>query len=110
MWPGRELSRLACNDDSLVGPVHRDFLQLSRLLAANAVARLEGLDVADFAIVAHPVELPVVNGVESLDLEAAVWLRGPLKPYFAVTQAFVFERVKEEAVFALERNILACDS
>lgn len=50
----------------------RNLLQVGGFLAAHAIARLESLDVAHFAKVAHLVQLSVADSVKPLDFESSV--------------------------------------
>ncbi len=47
----------------------RNFLEFRGSLAADAIARLETLEIAHVAVVAYPIELAVMNGVEPFYLE-----------------------------------------
>jgi hypothetical protein len=68
---------------------YRDFLELRGLLAADAIAGLEGLDVTYFAEITHSVELPIPDRVKALDLKCSIGFRRPLDSHLPVGQAFV---------------------
>ena len=85
----------------------RDFLELGRLLATDAIPGLEGFNVADFAEITHPVEPSVRDGVEALDLECSIGFHRPLEPHFAVRQALVLQSMVDVSGVAGEGLVLA---
>lgn len=101
------LGSSAGDKDLLIHFVDGNLLQFGGLLAANAVAGLKGLNVADFAKIADSVKLSVVEGVKSLDLESAVRPLRTLQAHVAVQQAFVLEGVGDERGLTRKRPVFA---
>jgi len=87
-----------------------DFLHFGWLLAADAVAGFERLDVADLAEVAHPEELAVAHGEEVVHLECAVGLPLAFHTDFAVRKALVLKGVKEPGGSSAEVEVPSFDS
>ena len=59
-------------------------MELCGLLAADAIARFEGFDVAHLAEITHSVELPAPDSVKPLSLKRAIGFHRPLNPDLAV--------------------------
>jgi hypothetical protein len=74
---------------------YRDFLELRGLLAADAIAGLESLDVTQFAKVTHSVEFPIPDRVKSLDLKCSIGFHRSFDPDLAVGKAFVLQGMKQ---------------
>jgi hypothetical protein len=67
----------------------RDFLELGRLLAADAIPGFKSLDVTYFAEITDAVEFPILDSVKPLDLKCSVGFHRSFQPDLAVGQAFV---------------------
>jgi len=86
---------------------YRDFLKLRGLLAADAIPGLERFDIADFAEIAHSIQLSVLDGVEAFDLKCPIGFHRPLEPHFPIGQTFVLESMVEVSGVGRKGLILA---
>ena len=86
-----------------------DFLEFGRLLAADAIARLEGYDIADLAEVTYAIQFAVFDGEKSLHLEGPLRFHRPLEPHLTVGQALVQERVEQISGVGGERLLFVLD-
>ena len=89
---------------------HGDFLKFGGLLAADAVARLERLDIADLAEIADAVEFTVFHGVEMIDLERSIRRPFAFDAYFPVGEALIFQGIQIPGAIGAERVILALNA
>jgi hypothetical protein len=72
-----------------------NFLEFGGLLAADAVAGLEGYNVAGGAEITHFKKLAVMNGEEPMNLERAIRLGDSFQPHLEAVQAFILHGVKK---------------
>ena len=89
--------------------LYGNFLEFGGLLATDAVAGLQRHDVAGGAEIAHSEGLAIVKGVEPLDLEGAVRLRGSFQAHLAAVQALVLHGVEKVGSVGGKRPLLAVD-
>src|SRR3989442_2587370 len=101
--PGREARRK--KDVLRPGMRDRNFLEVRRLLAADADTRFQSFDVANFAVVAHSKKLAVVDRVDSLHFKRPISSLHSVEPHFAFEQALVLERVEHVRSLARQGKI-----
>lgn len=82
-----------------------DFLEFGGLLAADAIAWLDRLEVADLAEVADAIKFAVAKRIKPLDFEGAVRLPRSFHSNFPIGQALVLERAQQVGRDSGERLI-----
>ena len=89
--------------------LYGNLLEFGGLLAADAVAGLEGDDVARGAEIAHAKEFAIVDCVQPMNLEGAVGLRDSFQAHVAAVQALVLHRVEKVGSIGGKRLLPAVD-
>jgi len=92
---GKRLRSSAGDHRLMVESTGGNFLELGRLLAADAEAGFERDDVARGAEILHLEELAVVHGIQPVNLKRAVGFGNALQVHLAAIEALILHRVEK---------------
>ena len=94
------------DQDFLVVLVDRNFLEFSRLLAADAPSGPKSDDVAGLAEIADAIDFSVVDGKDVVHAEITVCLILTFQANFVIAQPLVFECPENILIASGQRDLL----